>query len=218
MTPIQRNLLLGIGLATLVGVGGYYLLSGGSGFLPGTTSPTGTTTSVGGSLNASGDYTVELVGIQPPALSPIKITTDLSPEARTILRQKMDAQYAILADEPNRVDVWLLLGVNRKIGGDYQGAIEAWEYVAAVAPLPMVATARGNLGDLYMYFIKDYVKAKDHLTAAITAGPQVIEPYRALFYLEKDINKDPVAARAVVDLGLKNNPKHPDLLHLQSLL
>lgn len=218
MTLIQRNLLIGCAVVLACAAALFFVFKPSSPFLPGTTSPTGTTTNWGGAINASGDYNVELVGTQPPALGPISITADLSAEAKTILRQRIDSQYAILVDNPTRVDVWLLLGTNRKIGGDFKGAIEAWEYVAATAPREMVATARGNLGDLYMYFLKDYAKAKTNLTAAIQANPAIIEPYRALFYLEKDINKNPAAARAVVELGLKNNPGNTDLLYLQSLL
>ena len=219
MTLIQRNLLIGCAVVLVSAAALFFVFKPSSPFLPGTTSPTGTTTTaVGGILNASGDYKVELEGAQPPALGPITITADLSAEAKTILRQRIDSKYASFVDEPTRVDVWLLLGTNRKIGGDFKGAIEAWEYVATVAPQAMVATARGNLGDLYMYFLKDYAKAKTNLTAAIQANPAIIEPYRALFYLEKDINKNPAAARAVVELGLKNNPGNADLLYLQSLL
>lgn len=170
-------------------------------------------------VNGTGSFTVEGVAVEPPKLGPIIIQNNtLSSEAQVMLRQKMERQYEILKNEPKRTDIWLHLGVNRKIAGDYKGAIEAWEYVASVAPIATVATARGNLGDLYMYFIKDYMKAKENLTAAIQGAPQMLEPYRALFYLEKDINKDPAAARAVIELGLKNNPNNPDLLQLESLL
>lgn len=223
MTDIQRNLAIGILLAIVLG-GGVYFLSTGVALAPGqnntaTTTPIASSTNVTGGVQGTGDYTVELVKSKPPALGPISITsTDLSAEAKTILRQKIDAQYIILQKDPTRVDIWLKLGTNRKIGGDFSGAIVAWNYVASTAPTGMVATARGNLADLYMYFLKDYKKAQVNYTAAIAANPQVIEYYRGLFYLYKDINKDPAAAATLIEQGLKANPGNSDLLNLKSQL
>lgn len=218
MTELQRKLALGALLAfVIIGAIIWFTRSTPVVENPGANSEQETTTVNG--VTGTGQYTVESVTIDPPKLGPIVIQNEsLSPEVQVVLRQKIEQQYEILRKEPKRTDIWLHLGVNRKIAGDYKGAVEAWEYVAAVAPKASVATARANLGDLYMYFIKDYVKAKENLKAAIQGAPQMLEPYRALFYLEKDINKDPAAARAVIELGLKNNPDNADLLQLKSLL
>jgi tetratricopeptide (TPR) repeat protein len=210
MTIVQRNLLIGLALAALIAAGLYWVSRGSA--------PASTELTMVNGVTGTGEFTVEPIRILPPELGPISITADLSAEAKAILRRNIEAQYKILRQEPERVDIWLQLGVNRKIGGDYPGAILAWEYVAAAAPTAMVATARGNLGDLYMYFLKKYDLARANLSAAIAANPYVIEYYRALFYLEKDIFKNPTAARVVVEAGLKANPNHTDLLYLKSQL
>lgn len=216
MDLIHRNLALSTLAVLLVGAGVYWLSVDRMGN-PTQSGPNASSTNVNG-VAGTGQYSVETVGVESPKLGAISINASLDAEVRGILRRNIEAQYEILRKEPSRVDIWLQLGVNRKIGGDFEGAIQAWEYVAAAAPTPMVATARGNLGDLYMYFLKDYAKAKTNLSAAIQANPNIIEYYRALFYLEKDINKNPTAARTVVEAGLKANPGNPDLEDLKSLL
>ena len=210
------------GIIALIALGAYLYIQKGSVPSPSpadanpisasTTTPTTTLEGVSG----TGDYTVEFTGANPPALRTTSITASLPEEAKTILRAKIEAQYEILRSEPTRVDIWLRLGVNRKIGGDFDGAIEAWNYVAEVAPNGMRATAYGNLGDLYMYFLKDYKKAETNFKKAIAINPNVIEYYRALFYLYRDINKDKAAVADILAQGLKANPNNPDLLQLQA--
>ncbi|TSC68885.1 MAG: hypothetical protein G01um101456_441 [Parcubacteria group bacterium Gr01-1014_56] len=216
MSEIQRNALVGVGIATLLVAGGYVYLQKTSTGAP--TGDTGVPTTTVNGVSGTGGYTVEPVGTTPPLLKAISITASLPEDAKVTLRSMIEEQYAILRKEPTRVDIWLQLGVNRKIGGDFEGAIEAWEYVAQVAPKEVSATAHGNLGDLYMYFIKDYAKADTRFTQAVTLNPKVIDYYRALFYLYRDIYKDKSKAQAILTLGLKNNPGNADLLLLQKEL
>ena len=216
MSVISRNLLIGCGVAALLVAAIYFVWGNG------TTLPTlglgGATTTVNG-VSGTGSYTVEPVGAEPPSLDrPIVITAELSAEAKTVLTRLLTEQIDILGKEPTRVDVWLKYGINRKIAGDYEAAIEAWEYVAQVAPKEVSATAHGNLGDLYMYFLKDYAKAEVRYQQAITLNPNIIEYYRSLFYLYKDVYKDNTKAQATLTAGLKANPNHPDLLRYQTEL
>ncbi|HYF13036.1 MAG TPA: tetratricopeptide repeat protein [Candidatus Paceibacterota bacterium] len=212
MSEIKRNLLIGVGLAAAIAGGAYFAL-GGTSMLPGQNQ--NSTTTVGG-VSGTGDFTVEPVGVGPPSLNrPIAITAPLSEDVKVVLRNLLEQQIAMLRKEPTRVDLWLQLGTNRKIAGDYEGAIEAWEYVAQVAPKQVSATAHGNLGDLYMYFIKDYPKAETRFQQAIALNPNVIEYYRALFYLYRDIFKDSSKAEAIRAEGIKNNPGTTDLQQLK---
>lgn len=185
---------------------------GTSGVVPGGSTVSGITF-VGG----QGD--VEVVGATPPPTDrPIVITANLPEDAKVILRSNLEQQMAILKKEPNRVDIWLQVGVNRKIAGDFEGAIEAWDYVAAAAPSSTAYVAWGNLADLHMYFLKDYVSAEKFYKEAIRMNPKVTEYYRAMFYLYKDINKDKAAASAILEQGLVSNPNNSDLLKLQQEL
>lgn len=222
MSVAQRNLLIGILLAATL-AGGMYLVfhprspASVSGQNPSIATSTATTT-IGG-VGGTGGYTVEQVQIPPPSIErPISITADLPDNAKAILRDKIQQEQVILRKEPTRVDIWLQLGVNRKIGGDYAGAIEAWDYVAAVAPNDVRAVAYGDLADLYMYFLKEYTKAEANYKQAIALAPNVIEYYRAMFYLYRDIFKDTAKAQAILTQGLKSNPNNSDLLQLQSKL
>jgi tetratricopeptide (TPR) repeat protein len=221
MTVIQRNLLIGLGVAALMAIGIYaYVIRSGTPSPDANPTSLNATTTVRG-VGGTGSYTVEPVGMTPPSLDrPIIITasSSLSADNQKLLRTIEEQIIAQLRKEPTRVDLWLKLGTDRKIGGDYQAAIEAWEYVAQTAPKDISATAHGNLGDLYMYFLKDYAKADTRYNQAITLNPNVIEYYRALFYLYRDIFKDHGKAQAILTLGLKNNPNNPDLLGLQKQL
>lgn len=217
MSEIQRNLLIGLLIAGVIAMGFYLVITKNAAPSSGQNNSASTTA---GGVSGTGSYTVENVGVTPPSLErPIIVTSSsLSESDKKIVRTMLERQIALLRAEPNRVDLWLQLGVNRKVAGDYEGAIEAWEYVAQTAPKDISATAHGNLGDLYMYFLKDYAKADTRFTQAITLNPNVVEYYRALFYLYKDIFKDTVKARAILKRGLEANPNNADLLRYQSEL
>ena len=53
---------------------------------------------------------------------------------------------------------WLVLGVYRKMIGDYESAKEVWEYASAIRPQNSVSF--NNLGELYAYYLKDNAKAE----------------------------------------------------------
>ena len=72
----------------------------------------------------------------------------------------MQTLVAQLKADTTRVDLWLKLGIHRKIAEDYEGAAQAWEYVALTAPGDLRTIAYGNLADLYQNFLKDPAKAK----------------------------------------------------------
>lgn len=208
--------LLTIGALALIGIGLYWQ-QGGFSSTPGTNATS--TTTINGVTFVNGGGNVEVLGGTPPATDrPITITANLPEEAKVILRSKLEQQMEILKKEPTRMDIWLQVGVNRKIAGDFEGAIEAWDYVAAAAPTHVAYIAWGNLGDLYMYFLKDYEKADSHFKEAIRMNPKVPDYYRALFYLYLEVYKDKAAARTILDAGIAENPNNEELLSLKSKL
>lgn len=220
MTGVLRNLGFGIGIALLI-AGGLYWYTGHSKsqtVIVGGSNATSTPTTELGGVSGTGSYTVEPVGIAPPALGPVVISESFPTDATVVLRGMIEEQYAILREEPTRVDVWLQLGVNRKIGSDFAGAIEAWDYAAAVAPDEMRATAYGNLADLYLYFLKEYDKAEADFKQAIALNPHIIDYYRTLYYLYRDIRNDPAKEAAILAQGLEANPGNADLIELQKQL
>jgi tetratricopeptide (TPR) repeat protein len=218
MLKTHTFLLVGIGIAAVIGAGFYFAVQNFGTVIPWPSGSQPATTTVSG-VSGTGSYTVEPVEAKIPSLDrPITITADLSDEVKTKLTDILEKNVELLRKEPTRVDLWLQLGVNRKIAGDFEGAIEAWEYVAQVAPTAQSAVAHGNLGDLYMYFIKDYAKAVTRFNQAIALNPNMIDYYRSLFYLYKDIYKDPAKAQAILTQGLAANPGNKDLLGYQAEL
>lgn len=220
---------LGVAIAILL-VGGIFLINkkgGGAGSVststPSTTAST-TTVDLGNGTSVTGPagsiVAVPDNGVQPPALSSaiiIASNTSLSPEAQTVVRNDETALIAQIKKTPTRVDLWLKLGVYRKMAGDYAGAIVAWNYVAAAAPNSASYVAYADLGDLYMNFQVDYPKAEANYKTAIAIKPTVIDYYKDLYTLYTSFYKtNQGLANAIVAQGLKANPGNADLLQLRS--
>lgn len=155
---------------------------------------------------------------QPSLAGDIKIDASLSPDVQSVLRTKEEDLISQLKQSPDRADLWLKLGVYRKIAGDYIGAAEAWNFVATNQS-SLSYIAYGNLGDLYMNFLKNYPKAEANYKAAIALQPTFIDYYRDLFTLYTSFYKTNTSAAAdIVAQGLTANPNNPDLLQLQKQL
>jgi len=213
-------------------IAGLIVIIGGSYFLFHTKtqpiseqSPTGSTTDLGNgtSITTSGNGTISIVPVnnkvQHPSLAgAINISASLPPDAAAILRAQEQTLIAQLTKTPTRLDLWLQLGVDRKIGGDYQGAIDAWNYVAITGPASISYIAYGNLGDLYTNFDVNYPKAEASYKAAIAANPNVIDYYQELYMLYRYKENNTSAAAAILAQGLKANPNNATLLQLQAQL
>ncbi len=185
-------------------------------------STTNITSDLGNGVSVTGPGKVELVdtSVPPPSLTGASsISPSLSADVRTNLEAKEQALITELKKDPTRVDLWLSLGVYRKMAGDYSGAIAAWSYVAAAGPSSINYIAYCNFGDLYMNFQKDYPKAETNLKKAIEINPKVIDYYRSLFTLYRSFYKTNTSAAAdIVAQGLRANPNNPDLLALKAQL
>lgn len=165
----------------------------------------------------TGEAKVEQVpltkGIPVPDLNrPVVFSVaGLSPEAKEIIRQKIDGLTADLKENSGDFDKWLMLGVWRKGTGDYEGAKEAWQYV--IKGSPDNSTAYSNLGDLYQYYLKDYAKSENYLKKAILLSPDNINNYRALYTLYTGSYKEKISeVPGMLKDGLKKNPDNYDLL------
>ncbi|MEW5907575.1 MAG: hypothetical protein AB1643_00085 [Patescibacteria group bacterium] len=135
---------------------------------------------------------------------PINITVNLTKEAEEIIRKKIEELSSKLKENPNLLDLWLDLGIYRKIIGDYEGAVEAWEYVSVVSPKN--STSFHNLGDLYAFYLKDYQKAEKNFLIAIENNPSQIFSYRSLYELYRYAMKDDEKAKEILKKGIEINP------------
>lgn len=185
------------------------------------TDTTTTKSVIGGvKIEGTGDYTVEIidseeiVDIEPPSLDrPVIISDSFDAEAQIILTNNIEELTEQLRASPDRVDLWLNLGVYRKIAGDYEGAIEAWEYVAETGPDSVNYVAYRNIGDVYINFLKDYEVAEVNLRRVISLNPSILDSYRMLSDLYRYSYKtDTDLAEQILLEGLGNNPESIDLM------
>ena len=172
---------------------------------------------IGGiTYNGSGDFKIEQVPIYdnfsakiPDLNRPLIFPTDTSPEVKAIIERKIADNVAKLKANPFLPDEWLSLGINRKMISDYEGAKEAWEYVAIISPTSPIAFA--NLSDLYGYYLKDNVQAEKNYLKAIENEPTSPNYYlrAGTFYVEVvgDLSK----ARAILIKGLSVIPDEANM-------
>lgn len=158
--------------------------------------------------------------IPPPfeATDPIQYGPEITAEVRVAIEAKAKTVRDAIATNPYDLYAWLNLGTYHKWAGDYQRAAQIWQYVASYGISNFSSVAYGNLGDLYMNFIKDFNKAEAAYTEAISIAPTYIDYYRSLFYLYKDLIKDTAKAKAVIDAGLEANPGNKDIEALRQEL
>jgi len=137
----------------------------------------------------------------------------LSEEVALILEQKIRGLSDELKLDSDNLSAWLDLGIWRKTGGDYEGAVAAWDYAGKIRPENSISF--NNLGDLYAYYLKDPQKAEENFLKAIENGPYEIYLYFKMHDFYRDVMKDTAKARAIVERGLESNP---DSTELQDLL
>ncbi len=169
-------------------------------------------------IEMTGDGKVETVPIPEVKLPPAPLlvrSTDfkntLTSEIKTIVLARLDANIEVLKKNPKDVQSWIMLGVNRKTLGDYEGARDAWEYAKALEPNNIVPW--NNLGDLYHFYIKDYKKSEENWKRTITLKPDYIQGYSGLVDLYKYSLKEKLEeAPAVLRGGIAKNPDAVDLV------
>lgn len=141
---------------------------------------------------------------QPPNLDrSINMPSSLALDAQKIVKEKIEELSTELKQNPNLFDNWLLLGIYRKMIGDYEGAKECWEYASIVNP--QSPTPFNNLGDLYANFIKDNKKAEENFLQAIKIDPSAIYIYRSLYEFYHYNLKDDAKAKQILEQGIKAN-------------
>lgn len=212
-------LVISLGLATAS-----YTIGKNAHRVPATADSAATTTTSSstvtiGTTGASKGYTVKVIsdtGANPVATHPqidrpIAFSADLSSDQTATFQNAADKLQAMLQDDPSSGGLWINLGTVRKMAGDYEGARQAWEYVANAAPNNTGALS--NLADLYANFLKDNAKAETYYNKIIKLAPQGTDAYKNLATLYMTMNT-PVAnskAEEVLANGIDANPRAYDL-------
>ena len=143
----------------------------------------------------------------------IVFTDDFLENERQIMTDKIEKASKELKDDPTFFSNWLYLGLDRKAINDYEGARLAWEYAKLINPNNFVV--RGNLGDLYAYYLKDNEKAEENYLKALELGSGQIYLYYKTAEFYQLFLKDDQKAVGIVQIGLQLNPNSQEL---QSLL
>ena len=178
----------------------------------------GNTVNIGG-VTIQGEGDMKGVKIEPVAITnnkpaanvplpdlnkEIKITADMNEEAKRIATAKIQDLSSQLKKNSDNLENWLVLGVYRKMIGDYEGAREVWEYASTIRPQSSIPL--NNLGDLYAYYIKDEAKAEEYFLRAISIDPSNLYLYFKITDFYRDFNKDTAKARAILEQGIAANP------------
>lgn len=156
------------------------------------------------------DHTKEAgdtVNRQMPNLDrPIVVSPNVSQEIAARATEKIKEITLSLKEDPDLIDMWLDLGIFRKMIEDYAGALEAWEYASAIRPKD--SRPFNNLANLYGYYVHDNKKAEANYLRAIENDPSDLFGYVSAFEFYLYVMKDESKARAIVEQGIKANPNH----------
>jgi tetratricopeptide (TPR) repeat protein len=204
----MRNALVSFAILIVL-AGAFYFLFFKPHTPAATQNPQGTASSTAATSTATAVVT-------PDYKKPIAFSDKITPEIRADLNKGLAVVQARIDKNKLDLEAWITLGTLYKMGDDYTGAAQAWQFVvdtfAASGPYY-------NLGDLYQNFFKDYPKAEGYYRNAIKYGPKNIQAYMSLYTLYHYQYKIGTGAdKAILEEGLKNNPNDAQLLELQKEL
>lgn len=136
------------------------------------------------------------------------IKVSLREAAKNQALEKIKQAGELLKNDYDQQGVWLELGAYRKLIGDYDGAIEAWDFLGVIRPQSYISFA--NLGDLYAFYLKDFGKGERNFLKSIDLEPANINAYMQLatiYEAAKESDKiEPILLR-----GINNSPSAPIL-------
>lgn len=141
---------------------------------------------------------------------PIEISTSLDEARRKEAVFKIKELTANLKESSDLFSPWIELGLYRKLIGDFEGAVLAWEYAAKIRPQEPLP--HHNLGDLFAYDLKDYQKAETHYLKAISLKPPHAIYYQKLYEFYRYLINDTVKARAILEEGISAGPSESQIL------
>ncbi len=124
----------------------------------------------------------------------LSISADLPEDVRSLVVQSVEKLKSELRTDPTNVAAWLDLAIRYKTAGNFEGAVEIWEYLAAAYPTDSVPLH--NLGEYYFHTVKDYPKAEQYYLRAIAVAPQFSINYLDLHDMYRYVYKQDTTAAA----------------------
>lgn len=212
----KQQFIIGVAAIAIIvfGIAAWYFLDF-KGTTGGASPNNGTTVDLSQGATTTDAYSVELISsgeaVSAPSLDrAIPATSpNLDASVRAQLIANIQATIARLKVSPDSYNDWMLLGGQRQMAGDYEGAKEAWVYMTQRAPNE--ATPYGNLGNLYAVYLKDYARAETNYKAAISRSSNVMSYYVNLHEVYRYHLKDTTKAVEILKQGIQNIPKEISL-------
>lgn len=132
-------------------------------------------------------------------------TTTTSGATSTVAARSGDIQILTTAQ------AYVMQARDQKNAGNYAGAIATLNKALVIDPKDVVVN--NNLGDLYMFFAKDYVQAEAAYKRVLASDPKYLDAYRHLLDLYTTTSYKPTntAAADIVAAALKVSPNAYDL-------
>lgn len=170
-----------------------------------TTTPSG----VGAVSQLPGGGTLEVVpvddggGAVAPALGkPIVFTVQYSDAVKAALKTGIESIEKKIKAGDASFENWNMLATYRKQTGDYASALEIWTYLSHQYSTNSVVFI--NRANLYGYYLHDNAKAEVDFKKSIVNGPTEYQAYYQSILFYRDVTKDLVKARAVLDVAKKH--------------
>ena len=140
---------------------------------------------------------------------PVSMKPQLSEEAKNKILAKIEELKNEIRKDYDSVSLWYDLGTYLRSSGDFQGAIDAWNFAVLIRPKDFVAY--NNLGDLYGFYLHDYDKSELYFLKSLENNPSNINAYLQLatVYEAAKMIKE---KENILLLGVKNNPENVSLL------
>jgi tetratricopeptide (TPR) repeat protein len=206
-----------LGLIVVLGVG-YYIYNDSKDSYIDDEDDTASTTPLGLTGDKIEDAEIEVLPLGddappiPDLNGKVLFTETFSEEVIQIFKDNIEETRSLLRADNNFFNAWIHLGTQYKAVGDYDKTIEAWNYASLLSPTNSVSFQ--NLGDLYGYYLKDSQKGEENLLKAISNSPNDIYLYFKTADFYKDVLKDEVKRRGIVERGLEANPNSQELKDL----
>lgn len=149
---------------------------------------------------------VSYTGRDPEEVRPVPDEVKLFTEdQKNQLYSSIKAHGQLVKTNPAYFFGWIQIGILKKTIGDFDGAMDAWEYAGVIEPKNSISFA--NLGELYWRYLHQYSKSEANLKISIQHKSDDVQTYVTLaeLYHYSYKEKYDIADDVLIE-GLKANP------------
>lgn len=152
----------------------------------------------------------------PSLERPINYPADFTQEAKDLYVKNVTEVKEKLQLDPLDATAWFDLAIYYRMVGDYDGAVQVWEYISNSNPSEAISLH--NLGEHYFHEAKDFPKAEGYYLKSIAAAPDLLANYTDMHEMYKYVYKQNTSA--AVDILVKGieNSKGGNAAQLKILL